>query len=100
MVKIEYNMENMKKCVCNVCPVQAKSECAQKVFKMMPEMMKKGEMPDPKKFTGLYCATGTTMCGDLDYDKMCNCPSCPIYQENNLSSGEPGGYYCKNGEAK
>ena len=70
---------------------------------MLPEVMeqmKKGNNPNPREVPGMYCATGTTMCDDLNYDKLCNCPACPIYQENNLAEGEPGGYYCKKGEAK
>ncbi len=43
MAKPEFNMENLQKCVCNECPVQAKSQCAQKGFKMMPQTMKKNE---------------------------------------------------------
>lgn len=53
MAKIEFNLENMMKCKCNECPVQAKSECAQKGFKMMPQMMeqmKKVICPTPEKF--------------------------------------------------
>lgn len=48
----------------------------------------------------MYCASGTTMCDDLNYDRLCNCPACMIYQENNLAEGEPGGYFCKKGEAQ
>jgi hypothetical protein len=103
MAKPEFNMENLQKCVCNECPVQKNSECAQKGFKMMPQMMeemKKGNMPNPKEVPGMYCASGTTMCEDLDYDKMCNCINCPVYAENNLSEGDPDSYFCKKGEAK
>jgi hypothetical protein len=89
-------MPIMEKCICNECPVQAKSECAQQRFKKTPELIEKGKMPDPKEFPGLYCATSTTPCDDLNYDEMCNCVNCPIYEEEDLGEGEPGSYYCKN----
>lgn len=103
MVEIEFNLENLQKCQCGECEVQAKSECAQKGFKMLPEIiegMKKGNMPNPKEIPGIYCGTGTTMCDDLDFDKSCNCVNCEIYQGNQLNQREPGEHYCKNGKTK
>lgn len=97
--KVAFNMENLKKCVCSTCPVQAESECAQTKMKMLQESMK-GMSPEPSDVPGVYCATGIATCSDLDPNKMCNCPNCDVFKENNLAQGEPGGYFCQNGKAK
>ncbi len=97
--KIEFTRENISKCVCPQCPVQAESECAQTKMKLLQESMR-GMSPEPSDVPGVYCATGIATCGDLDPDKPCNCPNCDVFKENNLAQGEPGGYFCKNGMAK
>ncbi|BBL62089.1 MAG: DUF2769 domain-containing protein [Methanobrevibacter arboriphilus] len=103
MTEIEFNIENLQKCQCPKCMVQDKSECAQKGFKMLPQIieeMNKGNMPNPKEIPGIYCATGTTLCKDLNYDETCNCINCQIYFENKLNEKEPGQYYCQNGKTE
>jgi hypothetical protein len=95
---VEFNMENFKKCVCPQCPVQAESDCAQTKMKMLQESMK-GMSPEPADIPGLYCASGTATCKDLNPNKTCNCPNCDVFKENNLAHGEPGGYFCQNGKA-
>ncbi|MGC9516989.1 MAG: hypothetical protein ACP5C3_04730 [Methanomicrobiales archaeon] len=104
MAKVEFNMENLKKCVCRDCPVQENSECASSKKKMvqekMEEMMNKGMMPDPEAVPGVYCATGRAICEDLDFDKMCMCASCPVWQECDLGSGSPMGYFCRDGSSQ
>jgi hypothetical protein len=103
MVEIKFNVENLQKCQCGECGVQAESECAQAGFKMLPQIleeMEKGNMPNPKEIPGMYCATGTTMCNDLNYGKECNCINCEIYSTNELNQSEPGEQYCRNGKTK
>lgn len=104
MAKVEFNLENLEKCVCLDCPVQEKSVCVaekKKIIKnKMEEFIEKGEMPNPNDIPGVYCATEITECGDLDYEKICMCASCPVWQENNLANGMPMGYYCRDGSAK
>lgn len=101
--KVEFNMENLQKCICNTCPVQADSECVKekqkKAQEKMPEMMEKDMMPDLEMVPVLYCATGKATCDGLDFDKMCQCNECPIWKEYNLTDGEPMGYFCRDGEA-
>lgn len=97
--KIEFTGENISKCMCPQCPVQAESECAQTQMKMLQESMR-GMSPEPSEVPGVYCATGIATCSDLDPNKMCNCPNCDVFKENNLAKGEPGGYFCQKGIAK
>jgi hypothetical protein len=97
--KIEFSGENISKCVCSQCPVQAESECAQTKMKMLQESMT-GMSPEPSDVPGVYCATGIATCSDIDPNKMCNCPNCEVFKENNLEHGEPGGYFCQKGMAK
>lgn len=97
--KIEFTMDNVSKCICTQCPVQAESECAQTKMKMLQESMT-GMSPEPSDVPGVYCATGVATCGDLDPDKTCNCPNCEVFKENELAQGEPGGYFCQNGMAR
>ena len=97
--KIEFTRENISKCVCPQCPVQAESECAQTKMKKLQESMT-GMSPEPSDVPGVYCSTGKATCSDLDPNKLCNCPNCNVFKENNLEKGEPGGYFCQNGRAK
>jgi hypothetical protein len=97
--KIEFTRENITKCLCPQCPVQAESECAQTKMKMLQESMR-GMSPEPSDVPGVYCATGTATCSDLNPNKMCNCPNCNVFKENNLEQGEPNGYFCQKGAVK
>lgn len=97
--KIEFTRENITKCLCPQCPVQAESECAQTKMKMLQESMR-GMNPEPSDVPGMYCASGTATCSDLDPDKMCNCPNCDVFRENDLKQREPEGYFCQKGAAK
>ncbi len=97
--KIEFTRENITKCLCPQCPVQAESECAQTKMKMLQESMR-GMSPEPSDVPGVYCATGTATCSDIDPNKMCNCPNCDVFKENNLEQGEPKGYFCQKGAVK
>ena len=97
--KIEFTRENITKCLCPQCPVQAESECAQTKMKMLQESMR-GMSPEPSDVPGVYCATGTATCSGLNPNKMCNCPNCKVFKENNLEQGEPNGYFCQKGAVK
>jgi len=97
--KIEFTRENITKCLCPQCPVQAESECAQTKMKMLQESMR-GMSPEPSDVPGVYCATGTAACSDIDPNKMCNCPNCDVFKENNLEQGEPKRYFCQKGAVK
>jgi len=100
MGKIEFTMENVKKCLCPTCPVQADSACAKMKLIKMQEMMQKKKMPESDVVPGVYCASGKTVCTDIDFDQTCLCPNCGVWKENDLENGEPLGYYCRDGEAR
>lgn len=96
---IKFERENMVKCLCQQCPVQKESECAQNKMKMLQISMK-GMSPEPSDFPGMYCANGKAICSDLNPHKTCKCINCDVWKENNLNSGQPGIYFCQNGKAK
>jgi len=97
--QIKFTRENITKCLCPQCPVQAESECAQTKIRMLQESMR-GMSPEPSDVPGVYCATGTATCSDLDPNKMCNCPNCNVFKENSLVHREPKAYFCQKGAVK
>jgi hypothetical protein len=68
-MKPKDNQENIKKCVCGICPLYI--DC------------------NKSKMEALFCARKKSECA-LDSSKMCICGSCPVYGENKLA----GGYFC------
>jgi hypothetical protein len=104
MGKIEFNSENVMKCLCPTCPVQATSDCAKEKLKKMQEMMAEdidlASMIGPEDVPGVYCASGKATCSDLYFHEECQCTKCSVFKENELMKGEPVGYFCRDGEAK
>ena len=100
MSKVEFNMENIEKCICKTCPVQAESACVKQKKMKVQEMMESKKMPDAEMVPGVYCATGKASCSDLDVSKMCQCNECPLWEECDLISGQPMGYFCRDGKAE
>jgi len=98
---IEFNMNNIQKCLCTTCPVQEESECVKEKAKTLKEMMQsEGDiMPRPIDVPGMYCTNGKATCEDLDATKMCQCTNCLVWKENDLESGELKGYFCRDGKA-
>ena len=98
MVEVGYNKKNLELCKCISCPVQLDSLCANERKLNMLDMlanMKEGDMmPEPAHIAGIYCAIGKATCGDIDTDQMCQCPTCPVFKENDLKTS----YYCKLGK--
>lgn len=98
-------LENIQKCICTTCPVQAESKCAkEKAIKMQEIMQKMAEseeitMPAPEDVPGMYCATGKATCNDIDPSKECQCANCLIWEENDLENGQPIGVFCRDGKA-
>jgi hypothetical protein len=103
MVKVEFNLENIQKCICVECPAQMESTCFKEKQKKIEEIMPKiesGEMElDTNLFPTLYCASGKASCPDIDFSQMCQCNKCPLWKEYDLPYGEPLGYFCRDGEA-
>lgn len=95
---VALNMENLQKCACSHCQVQAESKCVQNKIYMLKEMMKmeKDIMPEPGNIPKMYCSTGITTCSDLNINKMCNCPNCEVFKENRLKYGEKTAFFCMN----
>ena len=90
MRPVEYTRENVDKCWCGSCPVQAASTCARDLYEASKDAP---EMPPPEAMPGLYCATGHATCGDLALVNLCNCPACLVWGENGLR----GNHYCELG---
>lgn len=104
MLKIEFNLENMEKCLCTECPVQAESSCVKDQLKIMEESkhsidIDSGFILEPEKIPKLYCATGKTSCGDLYFHEECQCKNCTIWKEYDLEVRGAPAYFCKNGKA-
>ena len=98
MVNVEFNMENIQKCLCPGCPVQAKSKCVQE--KLSKLQSQKGGTPSKEDVPGVYCSQGKATCDGLDPTQMCQWSKCKVWKEYKLGEGEPGGYYCAKGEAR
>ncbi|HEX7467003.1 MAG TPA: DUF5518 domain-containing protein [Methanobacterium sp.] len=98
---IAFNVENVQKCLCPTCPVQAESDCAkEKLIKLQEMMQSEEEMnPTPEDVPGVYCSTGNATCTDIDPSKECQCPKCPMWEEYDLENGEPAGVFCRDGKA-
>ncbi len=74
MPKVEINDTNTRHCRCPMCPVQAKSACAQKLLE------------SEKEKAILYCARGRASCDDLDGNQTCMCPTCLVWNDYDLGS--------------
>jgi len=98
MSKVEFNLDNLKKCLCPACPVQADSTCAKEKLLKMQEMEDK--LSNSELVPVLYCASGKTNCTDLDFNQICQCGSCEVWKKNKLEDGEPNFYFCQDGEAR
>ncbi len=105
MLKIDFDKENMEKCLCADCPVQANSSCVNDQLKMMEEIghsidIDSGVMLDKEKVPKVYCAKGQTICDDLNLHEECQCKNCEIWKEYDLEVRKAPAYFCKNGKAK
>jgi hypothetical protein len=101
--KIEFNLDNLRKCICTTCPVPVESECIKQNLIKMQEILGElegDEISPSESIPALYCAGGKSSCEDLDYDKLCQCAECSIWKEENLEDGVPMGYFCRDGEAR
>jgi hypothetical protein len=90
--QVAFTQDNITKCQCTSCPVQASSDCAMDKTRTMQA---KDTMPSPEDAPKVYCSTGKATCTDLDLSKQCVCPTCSVWSENALSNYK----YCQNGSA-
>ena len=104
MVKVDYNLENMLKCICCKCDVQTRSDCAKDRTEKIQKIEAKGQKAiplfEPEEFPWLYCATEKATCHDLNFDEKCKCKDCKVWKENNLASANILEYYCRDGKAE
>ncbi len=102
MVKVDYNLDNMLKCICCKCKVQTGSDCAKERTDKIQKVEARGleAIPrfEPEEFPWLYCATGKASCNDLNFEEKCKCKECKVWIENNLESADIQEYYCKDGK--
>ena len=98
-MKVDYNLENMLKCICCKCEVQTQSKCAKDRTKRIQKIEEEGleAIPrfKPNEFPWLYCSTGKAECSDLNFDKSCNCKECEVWKENKLEQDGINEYYCR-----
>ncbi len=101
-LEVEFNLENLTECLCDCCPVQNKSQCALDKMKIMNEISQEDldsrMMIEEERIPAVYCAHKTSNLKDLDKSQECQCDKCMVWKENNLFSGEPPGYFCKEGK--
>jgi len=100
--KVSYTVENIMKCRCPYCPVQADSVCVKgKLDNLMKELesTQEGKVPQSQDVPGLYCSTGKATCQDLNPKKQCICNTCAIWVENHLQNVDPVMYFCLKGKA-
>ncbi|MFZ5998285.1 MAG: DUF2769 domain-containing protein [Nitrospirota bacterium] len=97
--KVPFTVDNVVKCQCPKCPVQGNSQCAKKLILNIQNTLKK-ESIQPQEIPGLYCSSGISLCGDLNYRNACICGTCSIFNEEyDLAAYGPAGFFCKGGRA-
>ena len=99
---VPYSKENINRCRCPQCPVQADSRCAQDEIKSSKQAMENlpaGEIPNPEDVPGVYCSEGKARCEDLDFGRQCICNSCDVWKEYDLKDADPNNHFCQHGRA-
>lgn len=94
--------ENISRCKCPQCPVQADSPCAQDKIKSSKEAMEympAGDIPKSRYIPGVYCSTGKSQCKDLNFEKQCICGSCEVWKEYNLGKAYSNNHFCQHGRS-
>ncbi len=98
-VKIPFTVASVAKCMCPRCPVQTDSKCVSSKLATITEALKAAPLKRDA-IPGVYCASGTATCGDLDPKQACMCGSCAIFSQYDLANRSPVGKYCRDGSAK
>jgi len=104
LLKIELNLENLKKCQCPDCHVQADNSCIKQQTILLEE---KGHSTDlngefvleADEIPLLYCVKGKSICEDLNFHEECQCVKCLIWKEYDLEARGNEGYFCRYGKA-
>jgi hypothetical protein len=102
-VEVEFNLENLKKCLCDCCPVQNKTRCVLDKMKIIQEIsqddLDSRIMIEKERVPAIYCAGGKATLNNVDSIQECQCDKCRVWKEKNLFSGEPPGYFCRDGKS-
>lgn len=95
---IQFNLTNLRRCICPTCPVQLGSDCIQETSESSVKLVKEENLPQPTEAAALYCASavGKVSCMDFAVREMCQCPSCEVWIEGSLCQQ----YYCVKGSAE
>jgi len=99
---VPYSRENINRCRCPLCPVQADSKCVKDkldILKKEMEILPADEVPEPDDVPGTYCSTGRATCKDLNPGRQCICNTCDVWKEYLLENASPSQYFCQNGPA-
>lgn len=98
-LEVPYTQENIQRCLCPRCQVQARSTCVAEKKKGL-EMALSHNPLLPEDIPAQYCAAGTTICDDLNFSQPCSCFDCQVYEQYSLAEGMTNCYYCMNGSAR
>lgn len=99
---VPYNEDNINRCRCPQCPVQADSQCVPDKLKISNQELEnapEGVAPDPMDVPGVYCSEGRASCRDLDFDRQCICGTCEVWKEYDLKDACPNNHFCSQGRA-
>jgi hypothetical protein len=89
--------QNIKDCKCPMCPVQSDSRCVKDETPKLQAAIKSGKPARPDEIPVVYCNSGHATCNDLELDRSCICPTCPVYKEYGLSRSKPVMHFCRDG---
>ena len=96
---VPFVASEIKLCICTRCPVQAASGCIKAKAAGIQGALKRDPL-QRADIPGLYCATGTATCSDLNSEKNCICGTCVVFSIHTLGNGKPAGYYCRDGSSR
>jgi hypothetical protein len=97
--KVPLALDNVKKCLCPECPVQARSKCVAGLKSRLTAALKQNPLRH-EEIPGVYCGAGKATCTDIDPKKDCLCGDCAVYSQYKLEKGKPDLYFCSAGAAK
>jgi hypothetical protein len=98
-VKVPFIAANVTKCMCPRCPVQAGSSCASGKMGTIKEALKASPLKK-EDIPGVYCASGTATCKDIDTKQSCLCGACMVFGQYKLANSNPVGHYCRDGASR
>jgi len=98
-ISVPFVAANVTRCLCPKCPVQKASVCVTGKMSKIGDALKVNPLKRAD-IPGVYCASGTATCEDINTNQSCQCGSCAVFAEFKLAGGKPVGYYCRDGSAR